>query len=87
MLGCLSIIARACVSLHFVPFTLHCISFHAQTWHHANIRIHSCILVTETPESELVEPTDTVEPEPGFEYMVEPEENQGKQLSMIFFPA
>jgi hypothetical protein len=62
MPGCFSIIARACVSLRVVPYTLHCISFHAQPWLHANIRIDSCILVTKTPESEPVEPTDTVEP-------------------------
>jgi hypothetical protein len=69
MLGCFFIIARACLSLRIVPFTLHCISFHAQTCHHANICINSCILVTETPESE------PVEPEPGVEYVVEPEES------------
>ena len=44
---------------------------------------HSCIIVTETPESETVEPTEFVEPEPGVELVVDPEENQGKQLSMI----
>ena len=38
---------------------------------------HSCIIVTEMPESE------PVEPEPGVEFLVEPEENQGKQLCMI----
>jgi hypothetical protein len=41
--------------------------------------------VTKTPESEPVEPTDTVEPEFGVEFVVEPEENQNKQLSMISF--
>jgi hypothetical protein len=44
---------------------------------------HSCILVTETPEDEPVEPSATVEAEPGVEFVVESEENQGKQLSMI----
>ena len=44
---------------------------------------HSCIIVTETPESEPVELAESVEPEPGVEFLVEPEENQGKQLSMI----
>jgi hypothetical protein len=31
--------------------------------------------VTDTPESEPIEPTDIVDPEPGVEYVVEPEEN------------
>jgi hypothetical protein len=44
---------------------------------------HSCIIVTETPEDEPIEPTETVETEPGAEFIVEQEENQGKQLSMI----
>jgi hypothetical protein len=44
---------------------------------------HSCIIVTETPENEPVEPAETFETEPGVEFIVEPEENQGKQLSMI----
>ena len=44
---------------------------------------HSCIIVTETPESEPVEPTESVEPAPGVEFVVEPEANKGKQLNMI----
>ena len=44
---------------------------------------HSCILVTESSENEPVEPTESVEPEPGVPFVVEPEVNQGKQLSMI----
>jgi hypothetical protein len=39
--------------------------------------------VTETSENEPVEPAETVEAEPGAEFVVEQEENQGKQLSMI----
>ena len=39
--------------------------------------------MTETLESEPVELAESVEPEPGVEFLVEPEENQGKQLSMI----
>jgi hypothetical protein len=39
--------------------------------------------VTQPSENEPVEPTESVESEPGFESVVEPEENQGKQLSMI----
>jgi hypothetical protein len=39
--------------------------------------------VTETPEDAPVEPTEFVETEPGAECVVEQEENQGKQLSMI----
>jgi hypothetical protein len=34
--------------------------------------------VTETPESEPIEPTDTVELEPVVKFVVEPEENKGK---------
>jgi hypothetical protein len=56
-----------------------------KTWYHANICILSCILVTKTPESKPVEPTDTVEPKTGVQYAVEPEENKDKKLSMIFF--
>jgi hypothetical protein len=39
--------------------------------------------VTETPEDAPVEPTEFIETEPGAERVVEQEENQGKQLSMI----
>ena len=42
---------------------------------------HSCI-VTEPSEVEPVEPTESVEPEPGVPFVVEPEVNQDKQLSM-----
>jgi hypothetical protein len=44
---------------------------------------HSCIIVTETPENE---PTETIEPEPGVEFVIKPEENQDKQLSMLLDP-
>ena len=44
---------------------------------------HSCIIVTEPSEIEPVEPTETVEPESGVQFVVEPEVNQGKQLSII----
>jgi len=43
----------------------------------------SCMLVTEPSEVEPVEPTESVEPELGVPFAVEPEINQGKQLSMI----
>ena len=43
---------------------------------------HSYIIVTESSEVESVEPTESVEPEPGVQFVVEPEANQGKQLSM-----
>ena len=43
---------------------------------------HSCIIVTESLENEPVEPTESVEPEPGVQFAVEPEANQVKQLSM-----
>ena len=47
--------------------------------------MHSFIHYSEPTVGEKpVEPTELVEPEPpGVEYVVEPEENQGKQLSMI----
>ena len=44
---------------------------------------HSCIIVIKPSEAEPVEPTESVEPEPGVQFVVEPEANQGKQLSMI----
>ena len=44
---------------------------------------HSCIIVTEPSEVEPVEPTETVEPEHRVQFVVGPEVNQGKQLSMI----
>ena len=44
---------------------------------------HSYIIVTESSEVEPVEPTESVEPESGVPFVVEPEVNQGKQLSMI----
>jgi hypothetical protein len=44
---------------------------------------HSCIIVTEIPEDELVKPAETVEAELGAEFVVEQEEYQGKQPSMI----
>ena len=44
---------------------------------------HSCIIVIEPSEVEPVEPTESVEPEPGVPFVVEPEVNQGKQLSII----
>jgi hypothetical protein len=44
---------------------------------------HICIIVTETPEDGPIKPADTVKAEPGAEFVVEQEDNQGKQLSMI----
>jgi len=73
-----------CASSHVVLYFAHDISFHAQTWHYSNTCIHSYIIVSQPSENKPVEPTELVEPEPpGVEYVVEPEENQGKQLSMI----
>ena len=43
---------------------------------------HSCIIVTEPSEVEPVEPTESVEPEPEVQFVVEPEANQDKQLSI-----
>ena len=47
---------------------------------------HSWIIVTELSENEQTEPVEVVEPKPGVEFVVDPEENQGKQLSMILVP-
>ena len=47
---------------------------------------HSCIIVTEPSEVEPVEPAESVEPEPGVPFVVEPEVNQGKQLSIFLAP-
>ena len=47
---------------------------------------HSCIIVTEPSENEPVETAESVEPEPGVQFVVESEVNQGKQLSMIPCP-
>ena len=44
---------------------------------------HSCIIVTKPSEVEPEEPTESIEPEPGVLFVVEPEVNQGKQLSII----
>ena len=44
---------------------------------------HSCIIVTESSEVESVEPTESVGPEPGVPFVVEPEASRGKQLSII----
>ena len=43
---------------------------------------HTCIIVTEPSEKEPVEPAESIEPEPGVPFVVGPEVNQGKQLSM-----
>ena len=47
------------------------------------LELHSCIIVTESSENEPVEPAESVEPEPGVPFVVKPEVNQGKQLSII----
>ncbi|RLM91774.1 hypothetical protein C2845_PM08G19340 [Panicum miliaceum] len=45
--------------------------------------------LTETPENKPVEPTEIVEPEPGVEFVVEPEDNQGEPEIVFghFYPA
>jgi hypothetical protein len=58
-----------------VSMIVYVIHSHAQIMHHANACIHSSILVTETPENEPIKPAETVEPKPGVELLVEPEEN------------
>ena len=72
-----------CASSHVChPFFM---SYHSRIIHCITLMhtSHSCIIVTETPESETIEPTEFVEPEPDVEFVADPEENQGKQLSMI----
>ena len=46
------------------------------------LALHSCIIVTELSENEPVEPAESVEPEPGVQFVVESEAIQGKQLSI-----
>ena len=55
-------------------------------FHFLILASHSCILVTEPSEVEPVEPTESVEPETGIPFVVEPEVNQGKQLSIFLAP-
>ena len=67
----------------FSHITSHAFYFmhkHSITLMHAS---HSCIIVTESSEVEPVEPTESLEPEPGVQFVVEPEVNQGKQLSIF----
>ena len=47
------------------------------------LALHSCIIVTESSENEPVEPTEPVEPEREVLFVVGPEVNQVKQLSII----
>jgi hypothetical protein len=75
------VVLLSCWSDIFLPLPFHCMSSHVGIiLMHTS---HSCIIVTETPEDAPVEPTETVETEPGAECVVDQEENQGKQLSMI----
>ena len=64
------------------------ISFHAVYFKHKHSialmhASHSCIIVAEQSEVEPVEPAESVEPELGVQFAVEPEVNQDKQLSII----
>ena len=49
------------------------------------LALHSCIIVIESSENEPVEPAESVELEPGVPFVIKPEVNQGKQLSMILY--
>ena len=67
------------------------ISFHAVYFmHNRSIALthafYSCIIVTEPSENEPVEPAESVEPEPGVPFVVEPEVKPGKQLSIFLAP-
>ena len=44
---------------------------------------HLCIIVIKPLEAKTVEPTESIESEPRVQFVVKPEANQGKQLSMI----
>jgi hypothetical protein len=81
---CAMVVLLPCWSDIFLLLPWHCIPSH---FHIISIILmhisHSCIIVTVTLEDAPVEPTETVETEPGAEFVVEQEENQGKQLSMI----
>ena len=46
----------------------------------------TCIIVTEPSENEPVEPDESVDPESGVQFMVDPKVNQGKQLSIFLAP-
>jgi len=45
--------------------------------------------MTESSEVEPVEPTESIEPEPGVQFVVEPEVNQGEPKGVFghFYPA
>ena len=45
------------------------------------LAFHSCIIVTELSENEPIEPAESVEPEPGVQFVVESEAIQGKQAA------
>jgi hypothetical protein len=81
---CAMVVLLPCWSDIFLLLPCHCMLSH---FHIIGIILmhtsRSCIIVTETPEDAPVEPTKTVETKPGAEFVVEQEENQGKQLSMI----
>ena len=74
--------------LGYIVHILHsCTQFHAFYFMHKRSialthAFHSCIILTEPSEVEPVEPAESVEPEPGVTFTVEPEASRGKQLSM-----
>ena len=85
----IGIMVVACVTFvhhHMVAFFVLVISLvhkHSIMLMHTS---HSCIIVTEPSEVEPVEPTKSVEPEPGVPFVVEPEVNQSKQLIIFLAP-
>ena len=87
---CISVVVyRVCcvhVPLHSASskfHSQHVISCHRIILMHAS---HSYIIVTESSEVEPVEPTESVEPEPGVQFGVELEVNQGKKLNIFLAP-
>ena len=60
-------------------------AYHFVTSHNIMLILasRSCVIVNQPSEVEPVEPTESVEPEPGVPFVVESEVNQGKQLSII----
>ena len=91
-LALLLVYAIVIVVIVCVAFVYHCMLYHSlfmacHSWFNHGIILmhasHSYIIVTQPSENKPVEPTESVEPEPGVEFVVESEANQGKQLCMI----
>ena len=78
VIACVTFVYHRMVA--FLVFVISLVHEHSIMLMHT---FHSCIIVTESSENEPVEPIESVEPEPGVQFVVEPEANQGKQLSIF----